>query len=145
MHHKLFFFLGLAALFFATPVGAQSGKPPIPNLPASNNYVLDTLNWLSESQEQEINTIARQFFHIIFVMLNKSLTARVTRLGWEGESLSKRDSTQARKKLKKRGAYPKSGARIVRQGCDSQTIISGCLANYDLLERTHVIAVRAIV
>ena len=60
MNHKLFFLLGLAALLFATPVSAQSGKPPIPNSPPSNSYVLDTLNWLSESQEQEINTIARQ-------------------------------------------------------------------------------------
>src|SRR5688500_10211502 len=60
MNRKLFFFIGLAALLFATPVSAQSGKPPLPNPPRSNSYVLDTLNWLSESQEQEINTIARQ-------------------------------------------------------------------------------------
>jgi len=60
MNHKLFFFLGFATLLFATPVVAQSGKPPIPNPPPSNSYVLDTLNWLSEAQEQEIIRIARQ-------------------------------------------------------------------------------------
>jgi uncharacterized membrane protein YgcG len=60
MKHKLFFFIGLAALLFTTPVNAQGKDPPIPNLPPQYSYVLDTLNWLSESQEQEINTIARQ-------------------------------------------------------------------------------------
>ena len=45
------------------------------------------------------------------------LTARVTRLGWEGGEALETGSAQARKMLKnaaKRGAYPKSGARIVR-------------------------------
>ena len=60
MDHKLFLLAALAALLFVAPVNAQSGEPPIPNPPSSNSYVLDTLNWLSESQEQEINTIARQ-------------------------------------------------------------------------------------
>jgi uncharacterized membrane protein YgcG len=60
MNRKLFFLIGLATLLFTPPVNAQSGGPPIPNPPPSNSYVLDTLNWLSESQEQEINTIARQ-------------------------------------------------------------------------------------
>lgn len=60
MNRKLFFLIGLATLLFTTPVNAQSGEPPIPNPPPSNSYVLDALNWLSELQEQEINTIARQ-------------------------------------------------------------------------------------
>jgi uncharacterized membrane protein YgcG len=60
MTRKLFLFIGLAAWLFATPVSAQSGNPPIPDPPPSNSYVLDTLNWLSESQEQEISTVARQ-------------------------------------------------------------------------------------
>ncbi len=60
MNCKPFFFIGLTALLFTTSVNAQSGEPPIPNSPPSNSYVLDILNWLSESQEQEFNTIARQ-------------------------------------------------------------------------------------
>jgi hypothetical protein len=41
------------------------------------------------------------------------LTASVTRLGWEGRFTLERDSLKAKKTLKKRGAYPKSGARLV--------------------------------
>jgi len=60
MKSRLFFLIVLVVFLFTVPANAQSGEPPIPNSPPSNNYVLDTLNWLSESQEQEINTIARQ-------------------------------------------------------------------------------------
>jgi uncharacterized protein len=61
MKCKLFLLIGLATLlFFTTPVKAQSKNPPLPNPPPQYNYVLDTLNWLSASQEQDINTIARQ-------------------------------------------------------------------------------------
>ena len=60
MNRKIFILIELATILLATPVHAQSGAPSIPSPPSSNNYVLDTLNWLSEAQEQEINKIARQ-------------------------------------------------------------------------------------
>ena len=51
----------------------------------------------------------------------RALTActaqRLALPAWGGsvESPSKRDSAEAKKKLKKRGAYPESGARCVRR------------------------------
>jgi uncharacterized protein len=60
MKHRLFTILGILSLFLTKHVHAQSGEPPIPNLPSANEYVLDTLNWLSDAQEQEIDIIARQ-------------------------------------------------------------------------------------
>jgi hypothetical protein len=42
-----------------------------------------------------------------------SLTARVTRLGWEGGFALETGKTQSQEHAKKRAAYPKSGARIV--------------------------------
>jgi uncharacterized membrane protein YgcG len=59
MKRTLFFLIALALLLSAAPVNAQGGVTLIPDRP-SNSYILDTLNWLSESQEQEINTIVRQ-------------------------------------------------------------------------------------
>lgn len=60
MNRRLFTILGLGILLLATPAYAQGGDPPIPIAPSANNYVLDTLNWLDDAQEQEINTIIRQ-------------------------------------------------------------------------------------
>ena len=44
------------------PLGvlAQSTEPPIPPSPTGGNVVLDTLNWLTVSQESEINSINRR-------------------------------------------------------------------------------------
>lgn len=60
MKRITFILVGLAALLLATPAVAQGGSPPIPNPPAPDIYVLDTLNWMDAVQEREINTIARQ-------------------------------------------------------------------------------------
>ena len=43
------------------------------------------------------------------------LTARVTRLGWEGGVALETGFHRSQENAKKRGAYPKSGARIVRR------------------------------
>ena len=47
-------------------------------------------------------------------------TARVTRLGWEGGFAAETEKTQSHEMLKKRGAYPKSGARIVGHALTDQ-------------------------
>ena len=55
---RLFIFLLLILLLVLTvPAHAQGEYPPIPNPPPAGSYVLDTLDWLSPQQEQEINTI----------------------------------------------------------------------------------------
>jgi len=60
MKHRFFTVLGIISLFLTTRVHAQSSEPPIPTPPSANEYVLDTLNWLSDAQEQEIAIIAHQ-------------------------------------------------------------------------------------
>ena len=45
------------------------------------------------------------------------LTASVSRLGWDETTPLFRNQLEAKKKLKKRGAYPKSAARNVRSQC----------------------------
>ncbi len=50
---------GIFLILFLVPshVLAQEGNPPIPPVPTGGNVVLDTLDWLTPSQESEINTI----------------------------------------------------------------------------------------
>ena len=51
--------IGILLLLFLVPshVLAQGEVPPIPPVPKGGNVVLDTLDWLTPSQESEINTI----------------------------------------------------------------------------------------
>ena len=51
----------------------------------------------------------------------KRLTVSVTRLGWEGGFALKTGVRASHEKLKKRGAYPKSGARCVGHALTDQT------------------------
>ena len=50
-------------------------------------------------------------------LICKTVAQRLALPAWGGrvDSPSKRDTAEAKKKLEKRGAYPKSGARIVRR------------------------------
>jgi hypothetical protein len=50
--------------------------------------------------------------------MSLQLTACVSRLGWDATTPLCRNQLQAKKKLKKRGAYPKSAARRVGCGFD---------------------------
>ena len=50
-------------------------------------------------------------FDILLILLGP--TVGVTRLGWEGGLALETGFRASQKMLKKRGAYPKSGARIV--------------------------------
>lgn len=49
--------LGMLLVIPVKSVFAQSTEPPIPPVLVNGNFVLDQLDWLSPSQEQEINAI----------------------------------------------------------------------------------------
>ena len=55
------------------------------------------------------------FVHGTVVIRMRWLTVRVTRLGWEGGVALETEVRASQENAKKRGAYPKSGARIVRR------------------------------
>ena len=57
IRHK--FIIGISLILCLQPMRtlAQGGEPPIPTAPTGGNVVLDTLDWLTPSQENEINAI----------------------------------------------------------------------------------------
>ena len=64
---------------------------------------------------KKITTANRKVFTLIplFGNSSKRLTVGVTRLGWEGGFALETGFRRSQKHAQKRGAYPKSGARIV--------------------------------
>jgi len=60
--NRLWSVFGILLLIFLVPsfALAQEESPPIPPIPTGGNVILDTLDWLTSSQEAEINTINRK-------------------------------------------------------------------------------------
>ena len=59
----------------------------------------------------------------------KRPTAGVTRLGWEGGCAVETGFRASQENAKKRGAYPKSGARCVGRLCVAQLILSSLISS----------------
>ena len=57
--NRLWIIFGIFMLLILIPsqILAQGVNPPVPPVPSGGNVVLDTLDWLTPSQETEINTI----------------------------------------------------------------------------------------
>lgn len=60
MKTKTVFFIVMLSVLASFPVHAQGGDPPIPKPPPDGKYILDELDWLTNDQENEVNSIIQR-------------------------------------------------------------------------------------
>ena len=60
MYKSVSVLAAIVTIFAWMPVYIQGNEPPIPDPPAEGAYILDTLNWLTTKQEEQITIVISQ-------------------------------------------------------------------------------------